>query len=312
MIGTDTLLRWYVLHVLFLPFVTVIFMAIHFWRVRKDGGISGPLVIGAPGADMTEIPEHLRKRAEEARARPPSRLPRPRPAAEPLRPTQRSRRADRRGEQDPRAPARAVEVGQAKKAGAGADHGRGAGRRRRGDGGGRAAPPPLTSGPGGHTQRLLTVVKSGSIQDIKTTPVDKVHTWPHLFVVEFVAALASSAFTLIFSIFVNAPLLELANVNQTPNPSKAPWYFLGLQELLTMFHPMVAGVTIPGIGIFILIMAPYIDKNPSNKPEDRKFAVSLFTMFMMFWAVLVIIGSFFRGPGFNFVFPWTDGLFFEL
>jgi menaquinol-cytochrome c reductase cytochrome b/c subunit len=113
-------------------------------------------------------------------------------------------------------------------------------------------------------------------------------------------------------VFVNAPLEQLANVNLTPNPAKAPWYFLGLQELLTMFHPMVAGVTIPGIGLIILVMAPYIDKNPSNKPEYRKFAVSLFTIFMMFWAVLTIIGSFFRGPGFNFVFPWAEGLFFEL
>ena len=112
---------------------------------------------------------------------------------------------------------------------------------------------------------------------------------------------------LIFSIFVNAPLLELANLNQTPNPSKAPWYFLGLQELLTMFHPMVAGVTIPGMGIFLLILAPYIDRNPYNKPEDRKFAISLFTVFLMFWAVLVIIGSFFRGPGFNFVAPVDRG-----
>ena len=70
-----------------------------------------------------------------------------------------------------------------------------------------------------------------------------------------------------------------------------------------MFHPMVAGVTIPGMGIFLLILAPYMDRNPSNKPEDRKFAISLFTVFLMFWAVLVIIGSFFRGPGFNFVVP---------
>ena len=138
-----------------------------------------------------------------------------------------------------------------------------------------AAPPPTATGPGGHTQRLLTVVKAGSIQDVKATPVDKVHAWPHLLAVEFVASLAMLVFTLIFSIFVNAPLLELANVNSTPNPSKAPWYFLGLQELLTMFHPMVAGVTIPGMGIFLLILAPYIDRNPSNKPEDRKFAISL-------------------------------------
>ena len=107
-------------------------------------------------------------------------------------------------------------------------------------------------------------------------------------------------------------MLQLANPNQTPNPSKAPWYFLGLQELLTMFHPMVAGVTIPGTGIFLLILAPYLDKNPSQKPEDRKFTIGIFTIFLMFWAVLVIIGSFFRGQGFNFVFPWNDGIFFEL
>ncbi|NDH87746.1 MAG: menaquinol-cytochrome c reductase cytochrome b subunit, partial [Actinobacteria bacterium] len=168
------------------------------------------------------------------------------------------------------------------------------------------------AGPGGHTQRLLTVVKSGSIQEVKAQPVDKVHTWPHLLVVEFGAALFALAFTLIFSIFVNAPLLELANFNETPNPSKAPWYFLGLQELLTVFHPMVAGVTIPGIGLFFLMFVPYIDRNPSAKPEDRKFAVSLMTVHLMFWAVLTMIGSFFRGPGFNFVFPWEAGLFFEL
>jgi quinol---cytochrome c reductase cytochrome c subunit, bacillus type len=175
-----------------------------------------------------------------------------------------------------------------------------------------AAPPPQSTGPGGHTQRLLTVVKAGSIQDVKAKPVDKVHVWPHLLVVEFVAALLLTTFTLVFSIFVNAPLRELANFNQTPNPSKAPWYFLGLQELLTMFHPMVAGVTIPGMGIFLLILAPYLDRNPSNRPEDRKFAIALMTVHLMFWATLVIIGSFFRGTGFNFAWPWLNGLFFEL
>ena len=175
-----------------------------------------------------------------------------------------------------------------------------------------AAPPPTATGPGGHTQRLLTVVKAGSIQDVKAAPQDKVHVWPHLLVVEFVAALVMTAFVTIFSIFVNAPLEELANPNQTPNPSKAPWYFLGLQELLTMFHPMVAGVTIPGMAIFILILAPYIDRNPSNKPEDRKFAIILMTLFIMFWSVLVMLGTFFRGTGFNFSWPWINGLFFSL
>ena len=174
-----------------------------------------------------------------------------------------------------------------------------------------AAPAIAPAGPGGNTQRLLTVVKSGSIQDVKTLPSDKVHVWPHLLIVEFVAALAVTGFLLIFSIFVNAPLLELANFNETTNPSKAPWYFLGLQELLTMFHPMVAGVTIPGMGIFLLILAPYIDRNPHAAPEKRKFAIALMTVHLLFWATLVIIGSFFRGPGFNFVFPWEAGLFFD-
>ena len=174
------------------------------------------------------------------------------------------------------------------------------------------APAPAGTGPGGHTQRLLTVVKSGSIQQTRAEAQDKVHTWPHLLAIEFAAVLSMTAMVTIFSALVKAPLLSLADTNQTPNPSKAPWYFLGLQELLTMFHPMVAGVTIPGVALALIAIAPFIDKNPSNKPEDRKFVISIFTIFLMFWAVLVIIGSFFRGPGFNFVFPWNDGIFFEL
>ncbi len=171
---------------------------------------------------------------------------------------------------------------------------------------------PTATGPGGHTQRLLTVVKSGSIQQTRAEAQDKVHVWPHLLVIEFAAILVVTAALVIFSATVRAPLLQLADTNKTPNPSKAPWYFLGLQELLTMFHPMVAGVTIPGMGLFLMVVTPYVDKNPSHNPNDRKFAISLFTLFVMMWAVLVIIGSFFRGPGFNFVFPWTNGIFFEL
>lgn len=162
------------------------------------------------------------------------------------------------------------------------------------------------------THRLLTVVKSGSIQQTKPEAVDKVNVWPHLLAIEFLASLACLVFLTVFSIVVNAPLLAEANYNLTPNPSKAPWYFLGLQELLAYFDPMVAGVTIPGMGIFWLMVAPYIDRNPSTDPNHRKFAIALFTYFLMFWAVLVMIGSFFRGPGYNFVFPWTQGLFFEL
>jgi len=253
---------------------------------------------------MTEIPEHLLKRAQAAREKAAAEAAPA--AAEP---------AASEPAADPRIPAHLLERSRAARA-------------KTEDGGGGvavqervasvvAAPPtaagvPAGAGPGGHTQRLLTVVKSGSIQDVKASPVDKVHTWPHLLVGEFVASLACLAFLFMFSVWVNAPLMQQANPNMTPNPSKAPWYFLGLQELLTMFHPMIAGVTIPGVGLILLILAPYIDKNPSNKPEDRKFAIGLMTIHLMFWSTLVIIGSFFRGPGFNFTLPWRDGIFFDL
>ncbi len=269
---------------------------------------------------MTEIPEHLLKRAQQAREKAAA----DQPAVEPPAAAAETPAAGAASGEESRIPAHLLERSRAAKAqreGGGAAAGEAAG------GGAvavqervasvvQAAPTgagvPIGAGPGGHTQRLLTVVKSGSIQEVKAAPVDKVHTWPHLLAAEFVASLVCLAFTFVFSIFVNAPLLQLANINQTPNPSKAPWYFLGLQELLTMFHPMIAGVTIPGVGLIVLMFAPYIDKNPSNRPEDRKFATCLMTIHLMFWAVLVMIGSFFRGPGFNFILPWRDGLFFDL
>ena len=248
---------------------------------------------------MVEVPEYLLKRAQEARAKAEAAK-----AAKAVADTAVAASASK-------IPPHLLERSQAARAAVGVGES-GTAAVATGSAVAPAASPVSITGPGGHTQRLLTVVKSGSIQDVKSKPQDKVHVWPHLLASEFVASLVITAFTLLFSIFVNAPLLELANFNQTPNPSKAPWYFLGLQELLTMFHPMVAGVTIPGIGLLALMLAPYIDKNPSKAPEDRKFAISLMTIHLMFWAVLVMIGSFFRGPGFNFVFPWQSGLFFEL
>ena len=269
---------------------------------------------------MTEIPEHLRKRAEAARQKAESAKADAGATDDVPAAGAGADAGDAAAAGDSKIPAHLLErskAAKARKAGGESETsegGGGVGTLAPAAGGAiaTAAPPPAATGPGGHTQRLLTVVKSGSIQDVKATPVDKVHVWPHLLAVEFLASLVMTVFLLIFSIFVNAPLLELANPNSTPNPSKAPWYFLGLQELLTMFHPMVVGVTVPGMGIFLLILTPYMDKNPSNKPEDRKFAISLFTVFLMFWALLVIIGSFFRGEGFNFTAPWSGGLFFDL
>jgi menaquinol-cytochrome c reductase cytochrome b/c subunit len=259
---------------------------------------------------MTEIPEHLRKRAEEARKKAAA------AGSTDDAPAAAGGDAAPPSEAESKIPAHLLERSKAAKAKAAGGDAASTEVATAGGGVATAVAPapaaPVATGPGGHTQRLLTVVKSGSIQDVKALPQDKVHVWPHLLVVEFVAALACTAFVLIFSIFVNAPLLELANFNQTPNPSKAPWYFLGLQELLKWYHPMVAGVMLPGMGLVALILAPYMDRNPSNKPENRKYAIALFSMFLMYWAVLVIIGTFFRGPGFNFIFPWNDGLFVEL
>ncbi len=135
------------------------------------------------------------------------------------------------------------------------------------------------------TQRLLTVVKAGAIQQVKSTPTDKVNVWPHLLAIEFVALMVVLAGLIIFSVFVNAPLLEFANFNEQPNPSKAPWYFLGLQELLSYFDPQVAGVIIPGFGLLGIGMIPYVDKNPAVKPSDRKLAIMIFSFFLFAAAV---------------------------
>ena len=165
---------------------------------------------------------------------------------------------------------------------------------------------------GVRTQRMLTVVKAKAIQGAKREPTDKVNVWPHLLAIEFVALLVVLGLLIVFSVYQDAPLLELANPNEQPNPSKAPWYFLGLQELLSYFDPQVAGVLIPGLGLAGLALIPYIDRNKSTRPADRKFAIMMFTFFVVSAAILTIIGSFYRGPGFNFTFPWRDGIFFDL
>jgi hypothetical protein len=172
-------------------------------------------------------------------------------------------------------------------------------------------PEPKKGAPEKH--RLLALVPPEGIQRVEREQGDRINVWPHLLIEEFVAMLIVLATLTIFSTFVNAPLRELANPNLTPNPSKAPWYFLGLQELLRYFHPMIAGVVFaPTLVLLALVVAPFVDRNPSTKPGDRKLAITLFTMLMMFGATLTIIGSFFRGTGYNWVWPWAQGVFFEL
>jgi menaquinol-cytochrome c reductase cytochrome b/c subunit len=171
-------------------------------------------------------------------------------------------------------------------------------------------PTPKKGAPDKH--RLLALVPPEGIQRVEREQGDRINTWPHLLIEEFVAMLILFAGMLIFSTLINAPLRELANPNLTPNPSKAPWYFLGLQELLRYFHPMVAGISIPTFILVGLAAVPFVDRNPSIRPGDRRVAIMLFTTMFMFGATLTIIGSFFRGPGYNWIWPWAQGVFFDL
>jgi hypothetical protein len=176
----------------------------------------------------------------------------------------------------------------------------------------RPTVPPKGTPEGVRTQRLLTVVKARAIQTVKAEPTDKVNTWPHLMLMEFGALLAITGLVVIMSVIIHSPLLDPANFNATPNPSKAPWYFLGLQELLSYFDPQIAGVTVPTItGMIGFMMVPYVDKNPSTRPSDRKFAIALYSVFLAGAATLTIFGVLFRGLGFNFSYPWRDGVYFD-
>src|SRR6476660_6472396 len=137
---------------------------------------------------------------------------------------------------------------------------------------------------------------------------DKVHTWPYLVRLEMLVGTAVMAFMTVWSIVVDAPLEEPANPTKTPNPSKAPWYFLGLQEILVYFDPWFAGVILPALIIVGLMVIPYIDVNPKGNGyycfKDRAFAISTFLFgFLIMWIVLIIMGTFIRGPGWYLFLP---------
>jgi menaquinol-cytochrome c reductase cytochrome b/c subunit len=164
--------------------------------------------------------------------------------------------------------------------------------------------------------RLLALVKQDAVVRVQKEPDDTVMTWPHLLSIEFFAAAMMSIFLLFMGLFINAPLEELANGNVTPVVAKAPWYFVGLQELLAYFHPTVAGVLAPTIIFVGGILVPYIDRGPrgdggSSRPSDRKMGVILFSLIMTAGLLITFLGAFFRGPGYGWVLPW-NGLYFAL
>lgn len=159
--------------------------------------------------------------------------------------------------------------------------------------------------------RTLAIVKQEAVTRIEKQLQDSVFVWPHLLVREFLAAVLMTGVLTILALQVDAPLREHANPNVTPPAAKAPWYFLGLQELLHYFPATIAGVLIPGLTLVGLAVLPYLDRNPSRAYVDRKIAIILFTFFAVFYAVLTLMGSFFRGPGWIWTWPW-QGLYFDL
>jgi hypothetical protein len=162
--------------------------------------------------------------------------------------------------------------------------------------------------------RLLALVKQDAVVRVQKEPDDTVMTWPHLLTIEFLSAVAMSIFLLLLGLFINAPLEELANPNVTPAVAKAPWYFLGLQELLAYFHPTVAGALTPAAVLVGSALIPYLDRRNlhSTKPSDRKLEVTLFSVLWALGLAVTFIGIFFRGPGYSFILPWSTGFFFSL
>ncbi len=136
----------------------------------------------------------------------------------------------------------------------------------------------------------------------------EVHVWPFLLRVEFLAAIIVTAILMVWSITLSAPLEEPANPNLTMNPAKAPWYFLGLQEMLVYFDPWIAGVVMPTLIIVGLMAIPYIDTNPMGNGyytwRQRKFAIGSFCFgFLFLWVAMIFIGTFIRGPGWQWFWP---------
>jgi hypothetical protein len=135
----------------------------------------------------------------------------------------------------------------------------------------------------------------------------ELHVWPYLVRIEFLVAVIVTVILFVWSITLNAPLEEPANPNLTMNPSKAPWYFLGLQEMLVYFDPWIAGVVMPSIIMIGLMVFPYVDSNPFGNGyytiKQRRFAVGMFGWGFLMWIMLIFIGTFVRGPGWIWFWP---------
>lgn len=219
-VGQEALLRFYVLHVAVLPAAISVVIALHFWRIRKDGGLSRP-------ADSEVKPE--------------------------------------------------LEMPKA----------------------GVVLDPKRTYGLQGLVRGPLT--KVGNVPD------NEVFSWPHLFRAELFVLVVTVSVILILSLAFDAPLEEPVNALHPPNPAKAPWYFLGLQEMVS-YSAFWGGIGVPGIFVLLLLLTPYVDRDPKGVgkwfAKERLLANTVFLTFVIVNIIFVIIGTFFRGPNWAFVTPW--------
>jgi quinol-cytochrome oxidoreductase complex cytochrome b subunit len=219
-VGQEALLRFYVLHVAVLPAILTLMVAVHFWRIRKDGGLSRPEAATPGKADSAVV--HLR-----------------------------------------------IE-------------------------------------PGKRVFGLQGFVR-GPFTKIGNTPDDSVYSWPNLLMAELFVFVLVVSLILVVSLAFHAPLEQPVNVMHPPNPAKAPWYFLGLQEMVS-YSAFWGGIGVPTIFVLLLLAAPYIDRNPKGVgrwfARERLLANTIFLSLAILNVIFIIIGTFFRGPNWTFVSPF--------
>lgn len=218
-VGESALIRFYVLHVVVLPLAVLLLIAVHVWRVRKDGGLARP---DEPGTTQQDFA--------------------------------------------------AAELPQNK------------------------------------TYGLMELAR-GTAPAVGGNPETAEFTWPNLIFREMLLFMAVLAMVLTLAIFWNAPLEELANPVHPPNPAKAPWYFLGLQELVS-YSAFWGGVVVPALIVTALSVLPYLDRKRRGVGEwfsrERKVAIIIFTICMIVAVALTAVGSLFRGPNWSFQVPWKQ------
>jgi len=218
-VGQEALTRFYALHVIVLPTAALFMVAIHLWRVRKDGGLSRP---DEPGDIVQQIE--------------------------------------------------------------------------------------LKQLPTNKTYGLMELAR-GTTPQVGKNPEDEVFAWPHLVFRELLLFLLVMAVVLFLAIFWNAPLEELANPIHPPNPAKAPWYFLGLQELVS-YSAFWGGVVVPGLLVTALMLLPYMDRQRKGVgrwfARERAVANTIFSVCLVIAIALTVIGTLFRGPNWGWVVPWKQ------